>query len=182
MDTFDKMLLIQNTMEILKTPNMNVNWHKVLATDLLKRDAVLARREEMILPSYNTGEMMASGKSVWHQHICWPGISVCSVPAANNRLSSVASWKITDQGVWLVSDGSLDDTFSFCRPLWKVLLSCFIFLMKTDLTQHGANNLLLLEPSCLITYPSSAFYHCKLESNILSVEAHLKHIISKGKI
>lgn len=180
------MLLIQNILEILKTPYVNVNWHKVLATDLLKRDAVLARREEMILPSYNTGEMMASGKSVWHQHICWPGISVCSVPsvswAANNSLSSVTSWKITDQGVWLVSDGSLDDTFSFCPPLWKVLLSYFIFLMKTDLTQQGANNLLLLEPSCLITYPISTFCHCKLESNILSVEAHLKHIISKGKI
>lgn len=57
MDTFDKMLLIQNITQILKTHNINVNWPKVLATDLLKRDPLLAKREEMILPSNITSEM-----------------------------------------------------------------------------------------------------------------------------
>lgn len=45
---------------MLKTHNMKVNWPKVLVTDLLKRDTLLAKREEMIFPSYNTGEMKAN--------------------------------------------------------------------------------------------------------------------------
>lgn len=146
---------------------MNVNWPKVLATYVLKRDTLLAKTEETIFLSYNIGEIQVNQ----------PDTSTF-VDLASQSVQCRLSVRLQTTGFPVLHPGTLQIKMfgwflmrayfsdSQMMPLLCVPLCgrCFYlalcFLMKTNLPQQHAKNLLLLEPSCLITSPISTFGHC----------------------